>query len=474
MPFPLPIFIIVIVIGSILNLLPYLADKYIFRKSQKFWRTLIFPTAFILIEYYQANSPSGVWQSISGTQHAFLPLIQSASIVGIYGVIFLIYWFAPTLLYILEIRKENLQKARLAGGIFGFVLFITLLFGFVRLSQNNEGSKTAKIAAITVDNSSIFENIYKSATGNEIVFNADISPNAVEFTEINKALIEFLGNADDPKFSPVKTEMVNIYQKAFEKSMIAVHKGSKIILWSEGLGLTMLEDKNELIKMGQQFAKDNEVYLLLAYAAFFKGTPVPGESIFENRVITINPKGEIVNIFDKNVPVPNIERSAPGDGTIPVIKTEFANISPSICYDADFPNLIAQTGKNETEILLIPTSDWKSITPYHSYITRYRAVENGISVVKSTNKGMSVAYDQYGRILGESNFFENDSEMLMVDIPVKKVRTIYPFVGDLFAKIWILFFVVVFMIHIVILIRNKLISRKSNSVLVNNEKNKYQ
>jgi apolipoprotein N-acyltransferase len=460
MPFPLPIFIIVVVIGSIFNLLPFIADKFFLRKKRGYWRTLILPSAFVLKEYFQASSSSGVWQSISGTQNGFLALVQSASVVGIFGVVFLIYWFASTIVFILEVRQDNPRRAKKSGVIFISVIAIILTFGFIRLSHNNTNSRNVKVAAVTVDNSIIYETIYKCVTGNDISFKADISPSAPEFVEVNKALIEFLSDSDNEKFIPVKSVMINIHTKAFEKSKVASQNESKIILWSEGLGLTMLEDKDELILKGQQFAKENNVYLLLAYAAFFKGIPVPGKSIYENRVITINPDGEIVNVFDKNVPVPNVERSAPGDGTIPIIKTEYANISPSICYDADFPGLIAQTGKSETELLLIPTSDWESITPYHSYITRYRAIENGISVIKSTNKGLSVAYDQYGRIIGENNFFNDKSKILIVDVPVKKVKTIYPIIGDLFAKICVLFFIIVFIIHLIIILRNKFFNRK--------------
>ncbi len=143
-----------------------------------------------------------------------------------------------------------------------------------------------------------------------------------------------------------------------------------------------------------------------------------------------------------------MERSAPGDGTIPVIYTKYANISPSICYDADFPRLIAQTGNSETEILLIPASDWIDISPYHSHITRFRAVENGISVVKSVRNGLSVAYDPYGRIVRESDFFDENAGTLMVDLPVKKTDTLYPVWGDLFAQIWILFFLSIVLLHI--------------------------
>ncbi|MFC2104051.1 nitrilase-related carbon-nitrogen hydrolase [Bacteroidota bacterium] len=459
-PMPLPILILSVVIGSVLDIIPFLADKFFLKNNKGFWRTLIFPAAFILREYYRANA--GVWTSISGTQHGFLPLVQTASIVGIWGVVFFVYWFPSVTVFVLENWTENRKKAKRASIIFISIFSIVLIFGLIRLIQKND-AKTVKVAAVAGDNSSVFETIYKSSTGNEIHFGSEISPADPELMKINTVLVEFLSDADNDKFIPVKSEMTKINDKAFEKSKIAAQKGSKIILWSEGLGITMLDDKPELIKKGQQFAKENNVYLLLAYAALFEGAPKPGEAIYENRVITINTNGEIINTFDKNVPVPNVERSAPGDGTIPVIKTEFANISPSICYDADFPNLISQTGKSETEILLIPTSDWKAISPFHSYITRFRAIENGVSVVKSTNKGLSVAYDQYGRVIGKSNFFDKNAETLIVDMPVYKVKTLFPIIGDLFAQIWSLFFIVIFIIHIFFWIKRMFIKRKTNN-----------
>ena len=94
MPFPIPILIIIVLIGCLKNLIPYLADKFLFKGKKGFWRTLIFPAAYMLIEYYNVNSSSGVWQSISGTQHSFFLLAQSASLVGIWGIVFFIYWFA--------------------------------------------------------------------------------------------------------------------------------------------------------------------------------------------------------------------------------------------------------------------------------------------------------------------------------------------------------------------------------------------
>jgi apolipoprotein N-acyltransferase len=446
-PFPLPILIFVVLVGSLINLIPYLADKFLVKERKRFLGTLIFPSAFLLIEYYNAKSPSGVWQSISGTQHSFLALIQIASVIGIWGIVFLIYWFASTVVFTLENRKGNTKNAITGGIIFLSVFIFTLIFGIVRLNQNNNDSKTVKVAAVTLDNACIFETIYKTVTGKDIKFSSDLSQTSPEVTEINKAFIEFLKDPDKDEYKTIKDALTEFNERAFEESKKAIQKGTKIIVWSEGLGLSMFDNKDNLIQRGKTFSQDNNVYLLLAYGAFYKGEPKRGQPILENKVLTINPSGEIVNEFQKNRPVPFVEQSAPGDGEIPVIKTEYANISPSICYDADFPDLISQTGKNETELLLIPTGDWKTISPYHSYITKFRAIENGISIVKSTSRGLSIAYDQYGRIIKERDFFDPHSEILISELPIKKVKTLYPYIGDRFSQVWILFLAAIFILH---------------------------
>ena len=460
-PFPLPILIFVVLLGSLINLIPYLVDKFLVKESRRFLGTLIFPSAFLLVEYCNARSPSGVWQSISGTQHSFLALTQIASVVGIWGIVFLIYWFASTVVFTLENRKGNTKNAITGGIIFLSVFIFTLIFGIVRLNQNNNDSKTVKAAAVTLDNSYIFETICKTVNGKDIKFSSDLSQTSPEAAEVNKAFIEFLKDPDKDEYKTIKDTMAELNERAFEESKKAVQKGTKIIVWSEGLGLSMFDNKDNLIKRGKTFSKENNVYLLLAYGAFYKGEPQRGQPIFENKVLTINPSGEIVNEFQKNRPVPFVEQSAPGDGEIPVIKTEYANISPSICYDADFPDLISQTGKNETELLLIPTGDWKAISPYHSYITKFRAIENGISVLKSTSRGLSVAYDQYGRIIKERDFFDNDSDVLVAELPVQKVKTLYSYTGDRFPQIWILFLTVIFILHSINWVKTKRIMKKA-------------
>ena len=96
------------------------------------------------------------------------PIAQSASVVGIWGIIFLIYWFASTFVFALENWKENKKIAVAGSTVFLSVLVFTIIFGVVRLTLSNNDTKTVKVAAITLDNSDFYKTVYKTVTGKEI------------------------------------------------------------------------------------------------------------------------------------------------------------------------------------------------------------------------------------------------------------------------------------------------------------------
>lgn len=84
---------------------------------------------------------------------------------------------------------------------------------------------------------------------------------------------------------------------------------------------------------------------------------------------------------------------------------------PLVCYEVIFPHEIVA----DAEWLLNVTNDaWFGQTsgPYqHLAMARFRAVENGLAVVRSANTGISAVVDPYGRTLhslglGESGFID--------------------------------------------------------------------
>jgi apolipoprotein N-acyltransferase len=60
-----------------------------------------------------------------------------------------------------------------------------------------------------------------------------------------------------------------------------------------------------------------------------------------------------------------------------------------------------------------------------------RAIENGVSILRPTRQGISVALDQHGRTLASADYFAGDEQTMIAAIPTERVNTWYPMLGDL-------------------------------------------
>jgi len=128
------------------------------------------------------------------------------------------------------------------------------------------------------------------------------------------------------------------------------------------------------------------------------------ERSFENKLIVVDPAGEIVLEHVKyggNM----LEGSLLGDGVLRTIETPYGTLSGIICWDTDFPGIVRQAGRNGTDILLSPAHDWPEIDPIHAQMAVFRAIENGISVVRQADQGRSITVAPYGRVLAKMDHF---------------------------------------------------------------------
>jgi apolipoprotein N-acyltransferase len=431
MPFPLILFIPVSIQVSLLATIPYVIYERLSRRSGSWSFTLFFPALQVLLEYVNSFFGGGSWGSIAYSQIDNAALVQVVSLTGMWGLTFVIYWFASLVIWSLE-RQWVDRDLRIAIKLYGGVMTMILIYGVIKMNAPITG-KSVRASGVTGLNLYLLGIIYEDAFSKKIDFDpSTLTQTSPELQELNKGLVAFVADPYSPRFNESQLALEKFQDSMFNVAGHEAKAGSKIISFSEGLMFTFKPTEEKLILRGQEFAKENKVTLLLSVASFIPGKIEFGTKYLENKAILIDPFGHVQNIFYKNRPVPVVEPSITGDGEIPVYRSLYGKLGISICYDADFPSLIRKAGQQKVDILLLPAADWKEISPYHANMSRMRAIENGLSILRPVSSASSMACDYNGRILASRNFFDESEKVVTAYLPVKGRPTFYGLTGDYF------------------------------------------
>ena len=391
--------------------LPYLADRLISGRLRGFSSTFVYPLAATTLEFMFIHfNPLGTWGATGFTQYGNLPLMQLASVTGVIGITFLMGWFAAVANWAWEKRGRGADVVR--GSVaFGMVLAVVLVFGFVRLNlaPNSHTDKTVRVAGITARS--------------------------------NFLLAERVEELSAPSVaSPaMKQELQSHWDAYFAATAREAQAGAKVITWPELAVMTAPSDEASFIAQAQVVAHRNGIYLNIPLGIY---NPETGLRL-ENKSFLIDPTGTIVMEHVKyggHI----IEGGRLGDGILQTVDTPFGVLSAIICYDGDYPTVVQQSGLNGTGLMLVPSSNWFEIDPVHSQMAVFRAIENGMSLVRQTHGGLSIAVDAYGRVLAQMDFFGATDRTMVAQVPVKHVTTIYTLFGrwlEWLAPVGLLFFI---------------------------------
>ncbi len=389
-------------IMSIFASLTFLIDRICAQKIKGIVSTLIFPAVYVIMDYITISAnPSGSYGTLVHTQSS-LSLLQLTSITGIWGVIFLITWFASIINWL---WKNSFYKNKLHLVFWVFVIpFLAIIsWGQFRLS-NTIDSPTVRVASI---NSTKTEYYHRMTTSYDTV--------------VEKANEDFLKNCG-----------------------IAASSGAKIVFGRETLISLPFDKEDTFIENAKTIAKHNSIYIGLPMQVLLEGFPRVNP---ENKITWISPEGDVLFSYHKAKPT-NPDEGDYGDGIIKHFDSPYGRISSAICFDMDFPSLINQTAKMNIDIMLVPGSDWQDIAPYHTYVASIRGIEHGFNIVRSAFKGGSASFNYKGQVLSSNDFFKTDEVILYSDVPTKGQKTLYSVLGDYFAWLCIIFFLSIIIVFI--------------------------
>jgi apolipoprotein N-acyltransferase len=113
-------------------------------------------------------------------------------------------------------------------------------------------------------------------------------------------------------------------------------------------------------------------------------------------------------------------------------------LQPLICYEALFPGFTRAAAQREgirpAWILNVSNDAWFGMTSgplQHLNLASYRAIEEGLPIVRSTPTGVSAVIDGYGRIVPGARLGLGEMGVIDARLPPALRPTVYGRVGDL-------------------------------------------
>lgn len=414
--------------------------------TQKAFWCLACGLAWVALELLRAHFLSGFpWNLLGNSQYKLLPLIQIASVGGVYVISFLVVWtsvaIGTALISIVPLAKpkhdpQTPQSSEVLTPVSGTLLKDVIL----------------PILAVAAVISSGAEKVFQKSTPKAEVKVALIQPS------IPQTVIWDPGG-DAARFDKVM---------AISKEALTNTKPD-VLIWPESAlpgftETTYTALTNLVIKHG--------VWMILC--ADDRDDPAaPGEAVkYYNSSFLLSPQGKLVDtyrkrrlvIFGEYIPLAKwlpflkwftpIEGGfTPGPGPVQfALGKTMAKTSSLICFEDVFPHEARDHVNPDTDFLLNLTNDgWfgeGSCQWQQAASGVMRAVENGVPLVRCTNNGITCWIDAQGRIraVGPDNVY--GPGYLTVSVPLRDTgtQTFYNRHGDIFA--WICAVITVFLLSL--------------------------
>lgn len=359
-----------------------------------------------LSEWLRSFFLTGFPWNLLGSVWAFAPLwIQSASIWGTYGLsLVTILCCAAPALYFNPQRGSDRSIATI------LIISIPILLGIFGFWHLNHYPNSQKAGAVTV-------RMVQPSIPQEMKWNREtLEDNLARYIELSR----------QPGLEQVD-----------------------FVIWGETATPFPLDiDPQHLQQVTQAIPEHG--YLITGLVRY-EISPY-GEYLPYNSMLILNKKGEIAGYYDKSHLVPfgeyiplrrflpswirpitnTVANFQPGKGPQSINVPNYPQLGGLICYEIIFPSKIVDH-KNPPQWLVNITNDgWygDSSGPYqHLVTTQLRAVEEGISIVRVANSGISAVINPLGEIISRIPLNQSDFKDIILPSQLS-LFTIYGSCGN--------------------------------------------
>jgi apolipoprotein N-acyltransferase len=363
------------------------------------------PFMWVATEWLRATSGFAFpWVLLGTSQARVLPLVQSASVVGVYGLSWIIVLVAAAAAAVTLSRR----RVHLVGAV------LVALF----------------LAVITV-------------AGGMRVARGSLLRSGQPF---RVGLVQ--GNVDmNTKWNPANADALET--RHIDLSRQALGAGAQLVIWPESSTQFYFDIDPVHAAPVRRLAAQSQTPFIIGTDEYERAEGVDhlynsavlvgadGRSHGSYRKMRLVPFGEYVPLrrllFFVGPLVSAVSDFSPGADPLVFDLGEGRRVSVAICYESVYPWVSREFVQRGSQLLATITNDaWfghSSAAYQHFDQGAVRAVEEGRFVVRAANTGISGAVDPYGRVIARTSIFQTDA--MAVDVRLLTGRTLYSRLGDL-------------------------------------------
>lgn len=376
---------------------------------------LTLPVLWVGLEFLREFLLTGFpWATLGYTQHAWLTMIQSADLFGVYGLSYLLILFNAVLAEsVPALRRKLLQELPVRALVAATcLLLLNYGYGYWSLQQDlDDRDETLQTAVIQ---------------GN--------IPQGLKWRPENQV------------------STVKIYRNL---SLQARQAGaSDLIIWPEAAMPFYFQDGGPLVKSVTRLPLQSGASLLFGSPAYLRD---PSGLRYLNSAFLLSPTAQVLGRSDKvhlvpfgeYVPLgkflPFVNKLVTGigdfsSGEINPLPMQSHQAGVLICYEVIFPELAREYVRKGSDLLVNITNDaWfgESSAPWqHLAMARFRAIENRVWLARAANTGVSAFIAPSGRIVAQTGLFE--TAFLTEEIGLGARPGLYSHMGDLIPGAFLL------------------------------------
>lgn len=417
-----PAHFVFMALNAAFTVLPFAVYEWLRRHlGRSFRTTVLFAAATVAVEWLTiSGSPFGSFGAGAYSQYGFLALLQFLSVGGMLGITFLIAWAGAVADWAVDAFKSGRSFAR-ALVICAVTLAVVFVWGAVRLHRAPEPGVAGGSAVAAGSEAG---GAPPSASRDSHILAAGLTAETVSMHELMPLLEQDLAE--------FRARTRAVHSEYLQMTKTTAKEGVDLIVWPELAGTGTFEDVAVLMEQAAELADAYDLHLAVSTMEIDpEGARRP-----VNQVSLVGPEGLLLARhvkFGGNF----MEGTVAGEEEITTVDTALGRVGLAICWDFDFHRIVADTGEDSVDLMIVPAADWNGIDPLHGHMAVFRAIENGTTLVRQAQKGLSIIADPYGRVIDTGSGPANAIQATVVS---RSVETFYPRITNilgLFATLFV-------------------------------------